>query len=384
MAGLEFMGDIPFENVYIHGTVRDSSGKKMSKSLGNVIDPVEIIEKYGADSLRFGLVSLTAFGQDVFLTSDFYIKGRNFTNKIWNAGRYILKRCEELNIKKVEFLSKKENIYLPEKWILSSLDEIIKKTNNSLEKFYFNEALNNLYDFFWHDFCDWYIEISKVYQDTGYLKEVVIPVLFEVLITILKLLHPFIPFITEKIWQNLKNYIELDSESIVISKWPSYKGYSNKKIGKRFEEIREIIVAIRDMKASFKIPLEKKVDCFYEGDLEKLEENIIKKLAGISEIKKFETGNINEQDFFVRHLNSGRLGISFKGIIDVLTEKTKRLKEIEKLEVILENINKRLENKEFLTKAPKEVVEKEKRKKDEIEEKMRNLQKDIKFIEKKE
>ena len=384
MAGLEFMGEIPFENVYIHGTVRDSTGKKMSKSLGNAIDPVEIIEKYGADSLRFSLISLTAFGQDVFLSPDFHIKGRNFTNKLWNASRYIINKCEELNIEKVKPLQNIENSNFTEKWIISITDEIIKKTTSSLERFYFNEALNNLYDFFWHEFCDWYIEISKVYEEKEYIENFVIPVLFEVLIISLKLLHPFIPFITEQIWQNLKNYIELESESIVISKWPTPKNYSYRESIEKFEKIKEIVINIRDMKSKFKISIEKKLEIFYEGELDEIEKNIVKKLAGVSEIKKFEKEKIYEKDFFVRHLSFGGLGISFKGIINISEEKEKREKELVKLKGILEQIEKRLKNEEFLMKAPKEVIEKEKNKKEEIEEKIKNLEKDLNFIEKKE
>ncbi|MCM8818087.1 MAG: valine--tRNA ligase [Candidatus Omnitrophica bacterium] len=382
MAGIEFLGEIPFENVYIHGTVRDSKGKKMSKSLGNVIDPVEIIEKYGADSLRFGLVSLTAFGQDVFLSSEFYTKGRNFTNKIWNAARYTLKRCEELNVKNVEFLKEKKDLYFTEKWILSRLDEIIINTTNSLDKFYFNEAINNLYDFFWHDFCDWYIEISKVYEDEKYTKSKVIPVLCEVFITSLKLLHPFIPFITEHIWQNFKNIIKLETESIVISKWPESQKFFDKESIEKFENIKNIIISIRDMKAKFGIPALKDLECYYEGNLGEFEKLIIKKLAGIKEIKKFDEEKTFESDFFVRHLISGRIGISFKGIINISNEKEKKIKELEKLKIVLSNIEKNLENKEFVEKAPYEVVEKERRKKEEIEEKITNLTKDIEFIEK--
>lgn len=384
MAGLEFIGDIPFENVYIHGTVRDSTGKKMSKSLGNVIDPVEIIDKYGADSLRFSLISLTAFGQDVFLTPDFYIKGRNFTNKIWNASRYIIKKCDELNLGKFGFLENKENIYFPERWILSLLDGIIDKTTKSLEKFYFNEALNNLYDFFWHDFCDWYVEISKVYEDLSYVRKVVIPVLLEVLIKTMKLLHPFIPFITEQIWQNLKDYVSLESESIMVSTWPESKNYYDEKAMENFEKIKEIIVAIRDIKAKFKIPKERELFVFYEKELNELEKQIIIKLSGIKGIEIFEEGKIDQEDFFVRHLSSGRLGILFRGIIDISKEKERKEKEIEKLKEIFEEIEKRLKDKEFLEKAPADVIEAQRKKMEEIEEKIKNLKKDIEFIGKKE
>ncbi|MCM8772847.1 MAG: valine--tRNA ligase [Candidatus Omnitrophica bacterium] len=382
MAGLEFMGEIPFENVYIHGTVRDETGKKMSKSLGNVIDPVEIINKYGADSLRFGLISLTAFGQDVFLPPDFYIKGRNFTNKLWNASRYIFKKCEELNIEKVKIKFETKNLNFPENWILSKLNEIIEKTTKSLNNFYFNESLNNLYDFFWHDFCDWYLEISKVYQDIEYLKSAVIPVLCKTLITSLQLLHPFIPFITEQIWQNFKNVVELNCESIVISSWPESEKYRDEKSIKKFEKIKEIIVSIRDLKAKFEIPLSKNIDCYYEGEIDKIEENIIKKLSGVKEIKKFDETKIKEKNFFVKHLSSGRLGISFGGIINILKEKERKEKELEKLNKILKEIEKRLNNSEFLSKAPYEIIEKEKKRKEEIEEKVKNIKKDIEFIEK--
>lgn len=380
MAGIEFMGEIPFENVYIHGTVRDITGKKMSKSLGNAIDPVEIIDNYGADSLRFGLISSTAFGQDVFLPSDFYIKGRNFTNKIWNAARYIIKECEDLNVGKIRFLSlsEKENAYFPEKWILSLLDKTIEKTTDSLEKFHFNESLNNLYDFFWHNFCDWYIEITKVH-DREYFKKISLPVLMEVFSSTLKLLHPFIPFITEEIWQKIKNYIEVESNFIIKSKWPEPVNYYDEESIKQMEKIKEIIVKIRDMKARFKIPLEKKVDCFYDGNLTSIEQEIIKKLAGVEEIGKL----IDKKEIFITHLSSGGLGISFEGIIDILKEKERKMKEIEELKELLEKVETKLKNKEFLEKAPSEIIEREKNKREQIMEKIKNLEKDIEFIEKK-
>ncbi|MCM8760436.1 MAG: valine--tRNA ligase, partial [Candidatus Omnitrophica bacterium] len=253
MAGYEFMGKVPFESVVIHGTVRDKTGRKMSKSLGNIIDPLDIIENYGADSLRFSLISMTAAGQDVFLSPTFYMKGRNFMNKLWNASRFIVSAGERYG-NKVILPKHFEGLKLPEIWILTSLDEIIEKTDTALTEFRLNEAINLLYDFFWHTFCDWYLEISKVYQKDkeGYFKEKVLPILFYVHISLLKMLHPFIPFITERIWQVFLNYCDLESRSIMISPWPEKSDIiREKKVMEAMEDIMEVITSIRNLKMRF-------------------------------------------------------------------------------------------------------------------------------------
>jgi len=381
MAGYEFMGMHPFENIVIHGTVRDKTGRKMSKSLGNIIDPLEIIEKYGADSLRFSLISMTAAGQDVFLSPTFYIKGRNFMNKLWNASRFIVSAAERYG-EKVILHKKFEQLKLPEIWILTSLDEVIEKVNSSLNEFRLNEAINLLYDFFWHTFCDWYLEISKVYQEQEelYFKEKVLPVLFHTHISLLKMLHPFIPFITENLWQVFKDYCDLETESIMISSWPEKTGIQREKnIMEEMETIMEIITSIRNLKMRFGVPVSKQINCYFDRIPEGLSARIISKLAGVGEFSGFQ--GEKKEDLLIKNLREGRIGMSFAGIIDVQKELKKLYKEREKLQGYLEKIEKKINSPEFKTKAPEDVQEKEREKKQELEELLKNLEKDIEFIE---
>ena len=382
MAGYEFMGEAPFENIFIHGTVRDDTGKKMSKSLGNAIDPVQIIEDYGADSLRFSLISMTALGQDVFLSPTFYIKGRNFTNKIWNASRFIFSCAGKAGFDGAAFCEKtREGLHFPEEWLLSEIDALIEKTGESLASFRLNEALNYLYDFFWHSFCDWYLEISKVHTGSEYFRTRVLPVLFYANSTLMKLLHPFIPFITEKIWQVMSEYYELESESIVISGWPKGKNsFDNKPATRKMKNIIEIVTAIRDIKTRFGIPVVKPLDCYFEGELDSLEIKILSRLAGINKVLIFGDGVLHSRDILVKNLSRGRLGISLAGIIDFTAEVEKLEKEENKLKGILAGIERKLSNPDFLGKAPGEVVLKEKGKKLELQEKIQNIQMDIDLI----
>ncbi|GAI24983.1 unnamed protein product, partial [marine sediment metagenome] len=197
MAGLEFKKEIPFHSVYIHGTVRDKTGRKMSKSFGNIIDPLNIIAEVGADSLRFSLVSLTSFSQDIFLSEDSFLLGRNFANKIWNASRLILEKgnvVAELALPNNKGIKSPKPAHLPDFWILSRLYEVETEITRDLESFRFNEAAGALYQFFWHDFCDWYLEIAKFYLKK---KKQTVSILFYLLDNFLRLLHPFMPFITE-------------------------------------------------------------------------------------------------------------------------------------------------------------------------------------------
>jgi len=381
MAGYEFMGTHPFENVVIHGTVRDKTGRKMSKSLGNIIDPLDIIEKYGADSLRFSLISMTAAGQDVFLSPTFYIKGRNFMNKLWNASRFIVSVTEKYG-KKVIIDEQFEGLKLPEIWILTSLDEVIEKVNTALNDFRLNEAINLLYDFFWHTFCDWYLEISKVYQEyeEGYFKEKVIPVLFYVHISMLKMLHPFIPFITEKLWQVFMDYCNLETESIMISYWPEKSNIvREEKIMEEMEDIMEVITSIRNLKMRFDVPVSRQINCYFDRIPEGLSARIISKLAGVGEISGFPEDK--KENLLIKNLREGRIGMSFEGIIDIQKELDKLHREKVKLKGYLEKIEKKLNNPEFMVKAPEEVQEKEREKKQQLEEMLKNLEKDIDFIE---
>jgi len=388
MAGNEFMGKTPFENIFIHGTVRDKKGRKMSKSLGNAIDPVKIIDDHGADSLRFSLISMTAFGQDVFLSPTFHIKGRNFMNKVWNASRFIIRVTDDSGIPEVKLPRDVKDFQFPELWIVSKLEEVTENVTTSLESFRMNEALNSLYDFFWHDFCDWYLEIAKVEREESdeYFRSSVLPVLFHVHLSVMKMLHPFIPFITEKIWQIFAGYCAMEAESIVVSNWPvpgtlckaSDAGRQRRKI----EDIMEVVTTIRDVKTRFGIPVVKPIDCLFEKKPAGLEAAIISRLAGVGNMFPYD-GKAGGPNILVRNLKQGRLGMSFEGIIDISKEIDKLRKERDRMKGYLVKIDGRLGSEEFIEKAPAEVKEKEREKKRQIEESLRNLEKDLDFLQEK-
>ncbi len=382
MAGMEFMQEIPFENVFIHGTVRDETGKKMSKSLGNAIDPVDIIENYGADSLRFSLISMTSFGQDVYLSPTFYLKGRNFMNKIWNAGRYIITANEEIGTNDIKIYENIDfnNLKFPEKWLILNLNETVKNVTSLLDKFHFNESINCLYDFFWHIFCDWYIEISKIYKkESDYFKNIVIPILNRTLIISLKLLHPFIPFITEQIWLSIKKYIsDLESDYIIVSKWPFVENYIDDGTSEKMNRIIEVITNIRNIKTKIKIPVTKIIDCYVEIKENDIEKGIIESLGKVKIKEKQDI--IKNKNYLIKNLLSGELLISIEGIINI-PEEIKKLEEQKKeFEILLEKTEKTLSNKQFLEKAKKEVIEKTINNKKDLEEKIENIKKDIEFF----
>ena len=251
MAGFEFMGSIPFKDVYIHGTVRDITGTKMSKSLGNVIDPLDMAAKYGTDALRFSIISITAQGQDVFLSESKFELGRNFANKIWNASRFIIAnlKLEEADADLCAFF-KGSKLTLPERWILSRLYSTLAYVGECLDQYKFNEAANSIYEFIWHEFCDWYIEIAKV--NIGEKSSQVI--LYKVLEKSLRMLHPVMPFVTEEIWQKLPRPKGAVGDSIMIQPWPHIQSQMiSKKDERDMELLIELITSVRNMRSVWNI-----------------------------------------------------------------------------------------------------------------------------------
>jgi valyl-tRNA synthetase len=259
MAGFEFMGDIPFKDIYIHGTVRDIEGKKMSKSLGNIIDPLEIINEYGTDALRFSLISITSQGQDVYLSKERFEQGRNFANKIWNASRFILMNLDPAQIR-VDLCQYSLNtkLSLINRWILSRLYSTLKEVKANLEAYRFNEAANLLYSFFWHEFCDWYLEMIKpeIHKPENQV------IMYKVLEKYLRAIHPFMPFISEEIWQMLPH----EGESIMASSYPHIQQQLIDKIAEeKMSFVFEIITSIRNMRQDLDIPVTAKIDCVIAG-----------------------------------------------------------------------------------------------------------------------
>ncbi len=361
MMGIHFTGQIPFKNVYIHALVRDEKGQKMSKSRGNVIDPLEMIDKYGTDALRFTLVALAAQGRDIKL-SEARIEGfKHFINKIWNASRFVL-----MNLK--DYLPGKEEFRLNElplfsKWILSELQKTIKIVREKLDEFEFDQAAMQIYHFFWDKFCDWYLEVSKIYLKDPKYKISTQKTLLEVLKSSLKLLHPFIPFITEEIWQYLP---ERETEHIIIAKYPVFEErFIDRNAEKLVQILQELIIGIRSVKAEYNLTSKTDLNVIFRssdnGILNFINEQKkpIKFLAKVSNIELSNNYEKKKGEVSVV-LSEGEIFINLAGLVDIEKEIKRLKKEKEKIEKKLLQIERKLKNKEFLEKAPKEVVEKEK------------------------
>ena len=374
MAGLEFCDDIPFKDVYIHGTVRDETGTKMSKSLGNIIDPLEIIDEYGTDALRFSIISITAVGQDVYLSKDKFEMGRNFANKIWNVSRFLLMNLkEDMNSDLCVFYTK-EKLSLADKWILSSFYRTLKEVERSLDSYRINEAANLIYDFIWHKYCDWYVEIAKL-SISEYRTQLI---LFKVLEKSLRILHPFMPFITEEIWAKLNT-----KEPIITSKWPHIQPQIiDEKSEAAMERIIGIIVAIRNIRAEMNIGHKLQVNAIIstaDKDIIAMKDEIVsyaRKLANVNELK-VETLKSRPKCSASSVLDFCEVFVPLEGVIDVSVEKERLQKSLKEIEGLLLSISKKLGNKDFVARAPQEVVEKEKEKEKILQEKLAKVKENI-------
>ena len=354
-SGLKQMGEAPFKNVYIHGLVRDEKGRKMSKSLGNGVDPLEEIEKFGADALRIALVTGNSPGNDMRYTPEKVEASRNFTNKLWNAARFII-----MNLSGDEKPCKPDaaTLDMADKWILTKLSGVIKEVTDNIEKFEFGIALQKLYDFAWDNFCDWYIEAAKAglnSERAGTVKSVLIYVMDKML----KLLHPFIPFVTEEIWQALPH----DGESIMISEWPrpdddlTFEEYE-----RGFETIKDTIRAIRNRRAEMNVPPSKKAKAYVEAaDTSLFEKGALymQRLASCSEVETGTAFNIEGAVSIVTP--AATIYIPMGELVDFEAERARLNKERETAQKSLSQCEAKLANEGFVSKAPAEVVEKQKR-----------------------
>jgi len=372
MAGLEFMKDIPFSDVYIHGTVRDDTGKKMSKSLGNIIDPLEIIDEFGCDALRFSLVSITASGQDVFLSKKKFEIGRNFANKLWNASRFIMMNLDEDVDTDLCRLYKKGKLGLAERWILSRLYSTIQDVSKALDAYRFNEAASRIYDFIWHEFCDWFIEVSK--RDIKNRNTQVI--LYKVLEKSLRILHPFIPFITEEIWQNLPH----DRGPIMTEAVPHVqKDLISKSDEEDMQFIIDIITSIRNVRHEMEIAPGKMIEAVIVAKEERSAKLIDENFSYIRNLARVEkAGIVKKLTQPLKQSASAVVGkvtvyIPLAGLIDIEAEKKRLEVKIEALSSDLKVAKSKLSNRNFTSKAPGEVVDKVKARKDSIEESILKL-----------
>ena len=365
MAGFAFMKAVPFKDVYIHGTVRDIEGKKMSKSLGNVIDPLEIIKDYGADALRFSIIIITAQGQDVFLSKERFEQGRNFCNKIWNASRFVMMNLTagQHNQDLCEFF-RKEDLCAADRWILSRFYSTLKKLNKDLEAYRFNEAANLLYHFFWHEFCDWYLEMIKQDIARGSTQLV----MYKVLEKFLRCLHPFMPFITEEIWQTLHP----QSEPVMASPWPHVQEQIiDAKAEKSMELFFAVVTAIRNLHAEVEIPAQAEIEAIvFPGNksgaatLETLRPQIVK----LCRLRSLDIrGHYQHLASCVSTLAlDAHISIPLEGVVDIEKQKASLDGKIAKAGQDIKAKERMLSNKDFNSRAPAEIVEKEKAKLEEL------------------
>lgn len=356
-SGIEHMGEAPFPEVLIHGIVRDSLGRKMSKSLGNGVDPIELIEKYGADSLRFSLSTGVAPGGDIRFSEDRMESSRNFMNKIWNASRYVKMNAEGKKIKPLSQV----NFSAADKWILKKLNGVTAEVTRNIENYEIGLALGKLYDFVWSDFCDWYIELTKpmLYSDNERNKEDALSALVYVLKSILKLCHPFIPFITEEIWSYF------DDSTLMIQEYPVERKEFDF-ADEDFEHIKEIIVKIRNIRAEMNVPVTKKLNLFVAT---KTREALIKdcslyieKLAGVNSINYIGGKEEIAEKVSNAVAEDTELYIPLGELIDFDKEAARLNKEIGKAETEIQRGERMLSNPGFLSKAPAKLVEEERQK----------------------
>jgi valyl-tRNA synthetase len=388
MAGLHFTGKLPFTSVLLTATVRDKTGRKMSKSLGNAIDPLEIIKTHGADALRFSLINITAQGADVFLSTDTFDIGRNFANKLWNASRFLLENISQMP--HFEALPAAGSLSFEDTWILSRLNKTIRDVSASLSTFRTNEMAHTLYDFTWHDFCDWYIEIKKadLYQsDDPQRKTNALNLCSFVLGSILKLLHPIMPFITEEIWGHLRGAIEfpllIDSETIMTAAFPvCMETFIDEAVEKDFALLKEVIVALRTIRAENNIPLDKKAVAIIIPASETEERMLAAHIDMINMFGRLSQTTVSRSA--VKPTLAGQSVIMgnqvylvLEGLIDINVERQRLEKEIARVKKLCEGTRARLESTNFLDKAPAEVVHKEKEKLNGILQNLGKLEKNL-------
>ncbi|ERK47612.1 valine--tRNA ligase [Leptotrichia sp. oral taxon 879] len=369
MMSLYIKNEIPFSYVYLHGIIRDEKGRKMSKSLGNSPDPLDLIAKYGADAIRFSFLYNTSQGQDIHFSEKLLEMGSAFANKVWNASRFVLSNLEDFDVSTTVDNSE---FKLEDKWILSKLQTASKLINENMEKYELDAAAKLAYEFFRGDFCDWYVEIAKtrVYGQEGSDKVVAQWVLRHVLDKGLKMLHPFMPFITEEIWQKLQT----GEETIMLSDFPKEeKEFINVKAEKEFDYLKEIISAIRNIRGEANVSPSKKIEVIFktaDENARNILQNNAKILDKLANVEKYEFNVEIPKLVGFRLVDTTEIYVPLAELIDLDKEIEKLEKSIEKTQVELDKVLKKLSNENFVAKAKPEAVEKERRIKEELENKI--------------
>lgn len=383
MMGLEFQQEIPFKHVFIHGLVRDSQGRKMSKSLGNGIDPLEVVEKYGADTLRFMLITGNTPGNDMRFYWERVESTRNFANKLWNASRFVLMNLTDYD---ENFDPQASDYTLADKWILSRYNQTVSDVTRNLERFELGEAGRAIYEFIWNEFCDWYIELSKARlynKEDSRARQTAQSVLCYVLENTLKLLHPFMPFITEEIWQHIPH----EGDSIIVASWPvEQTTLTDKKAELNMEIVMETIKAIRNMRAEVNVAPGRKSEAILQlasaelVQLFELNASYIKTLAAVEPLNVSLTTPEKPENAMAAVVSGVEIYMPLKGLIDVDKETARLNKELLTLDKELARVSGKLSNEGFVAKAPPDVIEKEKAKQQEFEEKVKAINERLSYL----
>jgi len=373
MAGFRFTGKLPFTDVILHGTVRDKTGRKMSKSLGNSIDPLEIIPVYGTDALRFSMIMITAQGADVFLGKDTFDIGRNFANKLWNASRFLLGNIKDGKI--TGALPPLDRMKAEDKWILSKLQHVIRDMDSAINTYRFNEACHTMYDFAWHEFCDWYVEAKKadLYQDGDPQRKTdALSLCGYILASLLKLLHPIMPFITEEIWGYLREKMSfeniIDAESIMLAKYPEPdQSLINESVESNFDLLKSCIVALRTIRSENNIPPDKTGTAVIIPTDKNTEIWLASQTAMINMFAKLSETTVSENAQKPGFAGSAvvrgnQIFLCLEGLIDKMVEIERLTKEAARLKAMAASTKAKLESENFASRAPADVVEKEKEK----------------------
>ena len=357
MFGLKFMGDVPFQDIYITGIIRDAERQKMSKSKGNVVDPLELCDKYGTDAVRFALARMGAPGTDIALSEDQLESYRNFSTKVWNAARFVFRYIEEGDRLPAVAELKQSELSLADRWILARLSRAAQETNASLDQYNLHEAARTMYRFIWHEFCDWYLEMIKLHPEKSK------PVLLFVFESSLRLLHPFMPFITEELWQSIPH----NGESIVISRYPQFDPeLADASAESQTEMVQDVIVKVRNIRSEMNVDSKKPVvvriatqDAVTSSLLNNAREYIFK-LANVSQFDVVP--QLSGDKLAAQAVAAGcSLEVPLADLIDHDAERARLSRELEKVRKEIDILERKLSNSSFIERAPKEVVEENRR-----------------------
>ena len=383
MFGLYEMDEIPFKNVFFHGIVRDEIGRKMSKSLGNSPNPLDLIDKYGADAIRFAMIYNTSQGQDVHFSEKLIEMGRNFANKMWNGSRFVIMNLDGFDVTKVD--KSRLKYELVDKWIFSRLNETAKSIAENLDKFLLDEAAKSVYEFLRGDFCDWYVEMAKIRlynSEDADSKLTAQYVLWTVLEAGMRLLHPFMPYITEEIWQTIK----AEGETVMLAQYPvADEKLIDKDVEKSFEYIKELISSLRNIRAEAGIspakPAKVVIKSSDESELNTIKENyfFITKLGNLESIEYGKDMEKPAQSGF-RVTGNSEVYMILTGLLDIEAEVKKLKAQLDKVAVELEKMNAKLSNEKFTSKAPAHILERDRRIQKEYQDKFDKLSENIKEL----